>query len=165
MKTCSRCETEQDVEEFRWRNANGKRARKAHCRNCENAQRRNRYQTDPGYRQTKLAYSAASYRRHHDEALDRQCKYSKTDAGRTANRTHNLKSRYGIDIGHTEAEWRRLLARFDFKCFYCVMPATERDHILPLSRGGSDAIGNILPSCRDCNNRKDKKLLIEFRRK
>lgn len=63
-------------------------------------------------------------------------------------------------------DWHRLVARYRGKCAYCsTAPATEIDHVLPLTRGGRHAIGNILPVCRPCNTSKRALLLIEWRRK
>lgn len=36
-------------------------------------------------------------------------------------------------------------------CFYCSDPATSVDHIVPVSRGGTDAPGNLVPACSSCN--------------
>lgn len=48
-------------------------------------------------------------------------------------------------------------------CFYC---KKERkltiDHDLPLSRGGTDDIKNILPCCRPCNSKKHNMTSEEF---
>ncbi len=49
-------------------------------------------------------------------------------------------------------------------CFYCGRadaPLTE-DHAVPLSRGGSDDIDNILPACKPCNSAKSAKTADEF---
>ncbi|MDZ7748339.1 MAG: HNH endonuclease [Halofilum sp. (in: g-proteobacteria)] len=36
-----------------------------------------------------------------------------------------------------------------------------RDHVMPLSRGGSDAWDNVVTSCRACNQKKDDRLVEE----
>lgn len=65
----------------------------------------------------------------------------------------------------TERDWQQLLARHHFCCAYCgERPAQlQRDHVIPLSRGGHHRIGNILPACGPCNYRKKKRLLVEWR--
>lgn len=65
---------------------------------------------------------------------------------------------------HSEADWLRTLNRFGGRCAYCPDPATTRDHIMPISRGGSNYIGNIHPACARCNSSKGAKLLVEWRR-
>ena len=39
-------------------------------------------------------------------------------------------------------------------CAYCGAMATQVDHVLPLSRGGTDDRGNLVPACRFCNMEK-----------
>jgi 5-methylcytosine-specific restriction endonuclease McrA len=64
----------------------------------------------------------------------------------------------------TERDWRRLIARFDHRCAYCGVAAPlAQEHVIPLSRGGRHAIGNLLPVCRFCNTSKHKRLLVEWR--
>jgi 5-methylcytosine-specific restriction endonuclease McrA len=41
--------------------------------------------------------------------------------------------------------------------------ALQPDHRVPLARGGSNAIDNILPACRSCNQRKALMSEDEFR--
>jgi len=36
------------------------------------------------------------------------------------------------------------------------------DHIVPLSRGGKSKKGNVVPACKDCNNKKKYMLPIEW---
>ncbi|MBI5048662.1 MAG: HNH endonuclease [Deltaproteobacteria bacterium] len=51
-------------------------------------------------------------------------------------------------------------------CYYCgkkVYPAEiTMDHIVPIIRGGKSAKGNIVPACKDCNNRKKYLLPMEW---
>lgn len=62
-------------------------------------------------------------------------------------------------------DWENLLRKHKGCCAYCGEKAAlvEADHRIPLSRGGRNVIGNILPSCRRCNRRKRTKTENEFR--
>jgi 5-methylcytosine-specific restriction endonuclease McrA len=58
---------------------------------------------------------------------------------------------------HTEQEWHDLVAKFDLRCVRCgCTPAGRpcKDHIVPIYVGGSDAIDNLQPLCRECNSSK-----------
>lgn len=51
------------------------------------------------------------------------------------------------------------------RCFYCgtVIPEMwEIEHKIPLSRGGSDDIDNLVPACVECNRRKGDRTSVEF---
>lgn len=59
---------------------------------------------------------------------------------------------------------KELIKLYSSKCFYCPSKeAIEADHVLPISRGGSHGIGNLLPACRSCNASKGNKTIMEFR--
>jgi 5-methylcytosine-specific restriction endonuclease McrA len=51
-------------------------------------------------------------------------------------------------------------------CHYCggVFPPAglTMDHIVPVVRGGRSARGNVVPACKECNNRKKHMLPIEW---
>ena len=65
---------------------------------------------------------------------------------------------------HTTAQWLDLVRLYGSRCGYCDLATTlEPDHRVPLSRGGSNWIENIIPSCRDCNTRKRTATEDEFR--
>jgi 5-methylcytosine-specific restriction endonuclease McrA len=36
------------------------------------------------------------------------------------------------------------------------------DHIVPLIRGGRSRRGNVVPACKDCNNKKKSLLPVEW---
>jgi hypothetical protein len=66
---------------------------------------------------------------------------------------------------------RYLLALYDHTCLYCQRPGGRRDpdgndwqidHIVPRSKGGSEALSNKCLSCRRCNQSKGAKSLAEF---
>lgn len=58
---------------------------------------------------------------------------------------------------------KRVLRRLrGAQCTYCGGPGGTVDHLVPLSRGGQHAEGNLVPACRSCNSSKRDKLLIEW---
>ncbi len=73
-------------------------------------------------------------------------------AGRARRRAaeQNAKGTY------TWAEVTRLWISIDRSCAYCDQAVTvyEPDHVVPLSKGGSNSITNIVPACPLCNSDK-----------
>lgn len=71
--------------------------------------------------------------------------------------------RLGNGGSHTDDEWLKKCELFAWRCAYCGerRPLTE-DHKTPITRGGSDDISNILPACRPCNSKKQKRTTEEF---
>jgi 5-methylcytosine-specific restriction endonuclease McrA len=51
-------------------------------------------------------------------------------------------------------------------CHHCgkTFPPHEltMDHLVPLVRGGRSTKGNLVPACKDCNNKKKHQLPFEF---
>lgn len=66
-------------------------------------------------------------------------------------------------------EWAELRAfvfeRDDYVCTYCGERgrALECDHIVPVSRGGSNDLDNLTTACQPCNRSKRAKLVEEWR--
>ena len=60
--------------------------------------------------------------------------------------------------------WKRRIA--DGVCYYCRRVVGHRaltmDHIVPLGRGGRSRRGNVVPACKDCNNRKKALVPVEW---
>lgn len=87
---------------------------------------------------------------------------------RCRRRRHQAERRQRQEVRpHTEIEWRDKLQAFNFSCAYCgdsILQNTTKDHDVPLSKGGDDSIGNILPCCWPCNQAKGQMTGEEFRR-
>lgn len=63
------------------------------------------------------------------------------------------------------SDFMRMAARFDYRCAYCGNKPDgqlDPDHVVPLSRGGQDSLGNLLPACCACNSDKRDLLLHEW---
>jgi len=63
--------------------------------------------------------------------------------------------KYNAKGNHTFEEWLNLCKQYNHKCLRCrrKKKLTE-DHIIPLSKGGSNFISNIQPLCSSCNSSK-----------
>lgn len=61
---------------------------------------------------------------------------------------------------HTDEQWEIVKKRYNYKCAMCKKSKKlTRDHLMPLSKGGSNYISNIQPLCASCNSKKGNKIL------
>lgn len=88
----------------------------------------------------------------------------------TAKIKHRAKRKQAEGL-HTTQEWIDLKEQCDNRCLCCKRHQSEldrvleQDHIVPLSRGGTNWITNIQPLCHDCNGMSSKGTkTIDYRR-
>lgn len=80
------------------------------------------------------------------------------------------KNKYSKRLYNTDVKlWYKLLKiifnRDNYTCSYCgkVGGKLEGDHIIPISKGGTNELHNLTTSCRKCNRQKKDKTVIEFK--
>jgi 5-methylcytosine-specific restriction protein A len=60
--------------------------------------------------------------------------------------------------------WKR--KRAQGTCYFCRRKIPPKDltmeHVVPLIRGGKSSKGNVVPACKECNNKKKYLLPIEW---
>jgi 5-methylcytosine-specific restriction endonuclease McrA len=87
------------------------------------------------------------------------------DCGSLSDQPHCPKHRGKSRNGSTRA-WRKIraavLKRDNYICFYCGRKATTVDHLLPVSRGGSDEEENLVAACAAHNGAKGDLTPAEF---
>ncbi len=65
--------------------------------------------------------------------------------------------------GVTRAQWEQILKDYGHECAYCPSKGPlAMDHIVPISRGGSHDVSNVVPACKPCNSSKNDRLLLEW---
>lgn len=64
-------------------------------------------------------------------------------------------------------DWVKRLVEYEYRCAYCGKPLEGDDetidHAVPISRGGTNDIENLVPCCRSCNSKKHDKTADEYK--
>lgn len=118
---------------------------------------------DPGYRVKTLERQRRWNRANGDVKAAWDAAHREHIAARAANRRAR---RAGAPGSFTGDEFVALCAAHSHRCAYCGSDAPlTPDHDVPLSRGGSNDISNIVPACLSCNARKGGATAAEYRAK
>lgn len=81
-------------------------------------------------------------------------------------RCHNRRCKVQQAGTFTILDWNKTLNIFSNKCAYCGSPVgLTQDHIIPISKEGSNTIDNIIPACGHCNSSKCANDMEEWFRK
>lgn len=80
-----------------------------------------------------------------------------------AQRSRRRAKRRGSGGRHSVKEWYDKCMLLGWVCFYCgESRPLVRDHKIPICRGGSDFISNVVPACQPCNQRKGTRTAREY---
>ena len=177
MKTCTKCKETKPLTEFGKSGfANGKQRYRGKCKKCH-TQQQSEYQREN--REARSKYRKAYYQRHKESlksdsrdwyANNQERAKEARKAWRDANPdkcsvagSRRRARELNAPGYHTAEQWA---ARQDYhgrKCIYCGSEDNlSKEHLIPLSRGGSEWPANLAPSCMTCNNRKYTKTHKEF---
>lgn len=84
---------------------------------------------------------------------------------------HRIALKRKAEGKFTLQEWEDKKKKFDYKCIICGISEEELlnktgigltiDHIIPLSKGGTNYISNIQPLCKSCNSSKRDKSAVK----
>lgn len=148
----------------RWREENRERERETkrqwHLKNREKQLERSRQ-----YHAEHKEEIAERHRRNRKVNIEREQESSRRwqqanpDKVRAYSRNRRAKLR-DADGEHTPEEILELYAGQDGKCWYCGVDVGDKydvDHFIPLSKGGSNDIGNLRIACPTCNRTKHNK--------
>jgi len=118
-------------------------------------------------RERDRAAKRADYARRSVAVRAANARYAREHPQVARTRHHRRRARLVSAAGSfTTAEWTALVKRYDGNCAYCGGNGPlEVEHRIPLCRGGTNSIDNILPACRTCNTRKHRLTDDEFRQR
>ena len=115
------------------------------------------------------AYKNDHYERNREEVIARSREWADNNAEKVkqfkANNRRTRRAAKHASYGNfTAREFEELCESYGNKCLRCdyMGVVLEADHVVPLTRGGSDDIDNIQPLCGTCNRSKFVKI-IDYR--
>ena len=107
------------------------------------------------------AKGRAWYQANPEKSRERVRRWQRENPARCRDWNGTYQARkHAAEGSHTDAEWDALCQEHQNCCASCGEnhPLT-RDHIVPLSQGGTDWITNIQPLCNSCNSAKGTKTI------
>lgn len=114
----------------------------------------------------KVKAKAAAWKKANPErAKELNAQSRKRNIGTSQAARANRRAREVGALGATSpAEWQEILTHFKRKCVYCgiAQKRMHRDHVIPLSKGGTNWPQNLVPACFSCNPAKANSSLEEF---
>jgi len=183
-RRCKACEQDRPISEyskspkridglnakcFACRSADYKEYRKRLPRNKEKARQyaREYFKRKPPLtfeqKQARAASRRAYYQRNKHKMGLQHKEYLRKHPGKNAEQVSLYRERSkskGL-FRFTEKDIKKLSLA---TCAYCgVSGKMSIDHVMPISKGGRNSIGNILPACKICNSEKHAKFLIVWR--
>lgn len=179
VKTCTKCgETKPATTEYFYRQKDGALGLRPDCKICM-ANRGKEYRQNNAER---IANYMSQWRtKHIERELDRSRQYQRANRNQVlANRREKYAE--NPDLARAQRDLKRakkagapgeytaddVKARYKAqagKCYYCSQDLNNEyqiDHVIPLSRGGSNWPENIVVACKSCNSSKRNKLLSEW---
>jgi 5-methylcytosine-specific restriction endonuclease McrA len=109
------------------------------------------------------AYARAYYLRNKHKQYLYTRKWRENNRARSVQQVVDRLARVrGAKGSYTFQEWLEVKRKHNFRCAMCGKHESEvkltRDHIIPITKGGSNYISNIQPLCGPCNSHKSNHL-------
>lgn len=166
-RTCTRCKQEQSLDCF-YKDKCRKDGYSSHCKTCyanrykefrkNNPIEPRKKKTPTDRRKQKKEY----YERNKSKAIADNDNWRKRNPEKVKNANHLRRSRK-LENGFFIVSIKEINKLYASPCFYCgSKDSITMDHVVPLSRGGSHGIGNLVPACAKCNSSKGNKYLSEW---
>lgn len=174
MKICTVCLESKSLDDFpiRNRSLDGKALK---CRQC--IQQYNKLYYKKNSQKVKLLvkqYSINNLEKVKEKSKSYRQKPENKERAKLASKTYRRSAKYKLILAHRQMAYysrtrygavgacttEQLNARWEYyghRCWICLAPAKETDHVIPVSKGGTNWPANLRPICKICNVRKGNK--------
>lgn len=161
---CDNCSRKEAYHSNRDREINNQRAR--YQKNKERNTNRDRARNKTPYRRAWQQKRNQEYYAANKSAIyEYQKRYKETHPGYVSHHTQKYYAKKaGLPHDLTQEQWIEILEQHNHACHYCGRTDVklQREHKIPVSRGGGFTVSNIVPACRSCNMRKHDRTDSEF---
>jgi 5-methylcytosine-specific restriction endonuclease McrA len=176
MKTCPKCgEAFPTTLEFWYKHKTHKDGLRSSCKKCHNKYSQRYYEAHAEERREYNRYWRDAHteeigeyqRRWHEQHLEHLRRYREQHLeNKRVNNSLRRARKQAAEGSYTAAELQEQYKRQKGKCHWCGCKLPKKgwhpDHVIPLVRGGSNYISNIVCSCAVCNLSKHNKLPHEW---
>jgi 5-methylcytosine-specific restriction endonuclease McrA len=174
-KTCTLCKETKQIIDFSFDQRNNRHL--ARCKLCISRKtaewRKRNYEKYRSYNKewneqnyNKTLASKRKYRDANKEEIKAKSRLSSKENPQWSVRRTLIRRRNFANCLKFKISAKEIYKLRAANCFYCEKPGpSELDHVIPISRGGSHGIGNLLPACRFCNASKSDQTIMEWRTK
>lgn len=137
---------------------------KIRCQSCLDKRLQDSKDSYPDKKKQIQKYQKIWIKNNHEHCLQKKKElYQKHKEQYLHDRKIARYKRRSAEGSHTLKEWKNVLEYFGNRCLWCeTTDNLERDHVVPISKGGTNYIHNIQPLCKTCNRKKWNKI-IDFR--
>jgi 5-methylcytosine-specific restriction endonuclease McrA len=175
-QSCSRCGETKDMDLFK-KDKSRLSGRGSWCKSCHSKSAAKTQLNNPNknknhakYKATEKGVACTERYKRGESCREARYRYNSSELGSAAHarwcanrRDYNLVAANSLTL----PEWNEILKQQDYRCLCCekafsnesIKDRAERDHIIPLSKGGPLRMGNVQALCRSCNASKGDKMV------
>lgn len=174
MKQCSKCYEQKPLTEF-YKHAGRKDGLSSPCKNCckkdsatwaKNNPQKVKAMNAAKYKSNPERYKAdsAKWQKENPEKVRvRNSKWAKANKEKGASYTQSYRARKNNNNKYDISD-KFFINLYNSNCIYCgSSKEIQADHVIPVSRGGAQSVGNLVPACKPCNTSKGAKTITEWK--
>lgn len=135
---------------------------KYHCENIAKikSKKRDYYSA---HKQQIITKSALWQKNNPEKVKEKNAKWSNNNQGKHLERTHRRRARK-LANKTFDISTKEMNALYMKPCLYCGSTKNiSADHVIPVAKGGTHSIGNLVPACQSCNSSKGARTITEWK--